>query len=182
MPKRKASEGPEDEVPFEFYCSKGKVIQLKAGESTKMVGKRVDPELYFGPGSRGDELVRFGVLELDELGPAEEMKSKLLWDAEEQPQASHGTRSDPIEPDPDTESESELDTPKEKGPALDEDQQRVVDAILAGRNVFYTGSAGCGKSTILRAFVPKLRNLGKKVHIICPTNLAALNVNGVTYW
>ena len=87
-----------------------------------------------------------------------------------------------IDRESDTESGPEPDTPKEKEPLLLEEQQRIVDAIFAGRNVFYTGSAGCGKSTILRTFVPKLRELGKKVDILCPTNLAALNVNGRTYW
>lgn len=46
--------------------------------------------------------------------------------------------------------------------------------------MFYTGSAGTGKSTILKAFVPKLREQGKKVQIIAPTNLAAYNVGGQT--
>jgi len=182
MSERKAPGKSENEPPFEFYCSNGKMLQLKSGESAKMVGKRVNPELYFGPGSKGDEFVRFGVLELDGSGSGGEMKSKLLWDAAEQWQTTQGTRNGPIEPDPDTESEPEPDAPKEKEPVLCEEQQRVLDTILEGRNVFYTGSAGCGKSTVLRTFVPKLKKLGKTVHIVCPTNLAALNVNGVTYW
>jgi ATP-dependent DNA helicase PIF1 len=66
---------------------------------------------------------------------------------------------------------------------LSAEQQRVVDLIVdGGKNVFYTGSAGCGKSTILKAFVPLLRSKGKKVRIVAPTNLAALNVGGQTTW
>jgi len=48
--------------------------------------------------------------------------------------------------------------------------------------VFYTGSAGCGKSTILKAFVRELSARHKRVKIVAPTNLAALNVNGQTTW
>lgn len=67
-------------------------------------------------------------------------------------------------------------------PILSSEQQRVVDLILAGNNVFYTGSAGCGKSTVLKAFVKKLQSRNQKVRIVAPTNLAALNVNGQTTW
>ena len=53
---------------------------------------------------------------------------------------------------------------------------------MTGVNVFYTGSAGCGKSTVLKAFVKRLRDQGKKVDIVAPTGKAALNVNGITTW
>jgi hypothetical protein len=70
----------------------------------------------------------------------------------------------------------------EPDPILKPEQQKVVDLILEGHNVFYTGSAGCGKSTILKAFVKQLKLRGKSVKIVAPTNLAALNVGGVTTW
>ena len=67
-------------------------------------------------------------------------------------------------------------------PKLVPEQQHVVDLIVQGHNVFYTGSAGCGKSTILKAFVRQLQQKGKRVRIVAPTNLAALNVGGQTTW
>jgi ATP-dependent DNA helicase PIF1 len=70
----------------------------------------------------------------------------------------------------------------ESEPTLSAEQKHVVDLIVAGGNVFYTGSAGCGKSTILKAFVKELKAQGKMVRIVAPTNLAALNVNGQTTW
>jgi hypothetical protein len=70
----------------------------------------------------------------------------------------------------------------EIAPTLVPEQQQVVDLILEGHNVFYTGSAGCGKSTVLKAFVSQLRQKGRKVQILAPTNLAALNVGGQTTW
>lgn len=67
-------------------------------------------------------------------------------------------------------------------PELNQEQQDLVNLILQGRNVFYTGSAGVGKSTVLRAFVKKLKDRGKKVHIVAPTGRAALDINGSTTW
>ena len=65
---------------------------------------------------------------------------------------------------------------------LCEEQENLVQTIISGRNVFYTGSAGCGKSTVLRSFVRRLRDLGKQVDIVAPTGKAALNVHGSTFW
>ena len=67
-------------------------------------------------------------------------------------------------------------------PHLCEEQAALVNLIMSGRNVFYTGSAGCGKSTVLKNFVKRLKEAGKKVDIIAPTGRAALDVNGTTFW
>jgi len=48
-------------------------------------------------------------------------------------------------------------------PTLDhlyEEQERLAQLVLDGYNVFYTGSAGTGKSTVLKAFVDHLRYNG----------------------
>jgi ATP-dependent DNA helicase PIF1 len=67
-------------------------------------------------------------------------------------------------------------------PELCAEQQALVNLILSGQNVFYTGSAGCGKSTVLKAFVKELKNRGKNVVIVAPTGKAALEVNGCTFY
>lgn len=67
-------------------------------------------------------------------------------------------------------------------PELCPEQAELVSLIEQGHNVFYTGSAGCGKSTVLKAFVKRLRQTEKKVRIIAPTGRAALNVGGTTTW
>lgn len=67
-------------------------------------------------------------------------------------------------------------------PALCSEQEDLVRLIESGRNVFYTGSAGCGKSTVLKAFVRRLKSQGKEVRIVAPTGRAALNVGGATTW
>ena len=67
-------------------------------------------------------------------------------------------------------------------PELCPEQRALVDLIVRGRNVFYTGSAGCGKSTVLKAFVNDLNDMGKNVRIIAPTGRAALDIGGTTFW
>ena len=63
-----------------------------------------------------------------------------------------------------------------------DEQLELVDLIMEGRNVFYTGSAGCGKSTVLRNFVARLKARGSNVRIIAPTGKAALEVGGMTLY
>lgn len=72
--------------------------------------------------------------------------------------------------------------PNATEPPLCKEQADLVSLILSGRNTFYTGSAGCGKSTVLKAFVRQLRDAGKRVHIVAPTGRAALDINGSTTW
>ncbi|KAK8124993.1 uncharacterized protein PG998_000752 [Apiospora kogelbergensis] len=67
-------------------------------------------------------------------------------------------------------------------PVLCPEQAALVDLICAVHNVFYTGSAGCGKSTVLKAFTKRLKEMGKKVHVLAPIGRAALQVNGTTTW
>ncbi|KAJ8127996.1 hypothetical protein O1611_g5640 [Lasiodiplodia mahajangana] len=67
-----------------------------------------------------------------------------------------------------------------KEPELCPEQAELVDIILSGRNVFYTGSAGCGKSTVLKAFTNRLRDRGLRVDIVAPTGISALGVGGTT--
>lgn len=74
-----------------------------------------------------------------------------------------------------------LPIPKE--PPLSPEQARLVDIIVKERkNVFYTGSAGVGKSRVLKAFRQRLSALGYKVNVVAPTGRAALDINGSTTW
>lgn len=68
------------------------------------------------------------------------------------------------------------------GPRLSPEQAQVVELAASGRNIFYTGSAGCGKSTVLRAMVQRLIEMGKRVRVVAPTGRAALAINGTTTW
>jgi ATP-dependent DNA helicase PIF1 len=68
---------------------------------------------------------------------------------------------------------------------LSEEQQRILALVLSGKNVFYTGSAGTGKSVLLREVIGGLRGKYKKigsdaVAVTASTGIAACNIGGVT--
>ena len=69
-------------------------------------------------------------------------------------------------------------------PALCPEQQELVDLVTGEThpNVFYTGSAGCGKSTVLKALVSKIKASGRTVHVVAPTGISALQIDGMTTW
>lgn len=66
--------------------------------------------------------------------------------------------------------------------ALIEEQERIVTAIRAGINVFYTGGAGTGKSTLLRYIIDLCRSLRGEdtVFVTATTGLAACSLQGST--
>ncbi|SCV05545.1 LANO_0H09846g1_1 [Lachancea nothofagi CBS 11611] len=66
---------------------------------------------------------------------------------------------------------------------LTAEQRKVINLIVSERkNVFYTGSAGTGKSVVLRELVKQLRaRYGESaVAITASTGLAAVNIGGIT--
>jgi len=56
-------------------------------------------------------------------------------------------------------------------------ESSFLAAALAGQNVFLTGMAGTGKSTLLRQLISETP---RRVDITAPTGVAALNVGGTT--
>lgn len=61
---------------------------------------------------------------------------------------------------------------------LTKEQQQAIDILNSGRNVFLTGEAGTGKSTIINQFVG--RTTKRNILTFAPTGIAALQVGGVT--
>ena len=60
---------------------------------------------------------------------------------------------------------------------LNDEQETALDLMRSGRNIFLTGEAGTGKSTLVRAFI---RHCGRSCIVLAPTGIAALNAGGTT--
>jgi ATP-dependent DNA helicase PIF1 len=65
---------------------------------------------------------------------------------------------------------------------LSDEQEFVLEAALAGESLFFTGSAGTGKSFLLRSVIRKMQQrLGKEcVFVTASTGIAACNIGGTT--
>lgn len=68
---------------------------------------------------------------------------------------------------------------------LSDEQLHVVEAVVGqGKSIFFTGSAGTGKSVLMREIIKKLREKYKRepdrVAVTASTGLAACNIEGVT--
>jgi ATP-dependent DNA helicase PIF1 len=68
---------------------------------------------------------------------------------------------------------------------LSEEQQRVLDLVVnQQKSVFFTGSAGTGKSVLMRAIIAELRKKyvrePDRIAVTASTGLAACNIGGVT--
>lgn len=63
---------------------------------------------------------------------------------------------------------------------LNQEQRKVFDLVIQGKNIFFTGSAGTGKSFLLQRIIGTLVNYQRKVAVTAPTGVAATNINGST--
>lgn len=65
---------------------------------------------------------------------------------------------------------------------LSEEQEHVIRLAKKGLHIFYTGSAGTGKSVLLRVLIKTLRNMynNEGVAVTASTGLAACNIGGIT--
>lgn len=63
---------------------------------------------------------------------------------------------------------------------LNKNQQKFIDIALEGKNVFLSGKAGTGKTTVTRELIKRLKKSGKRVAVVAPTGIAANNAGGAT--
>eukprot|EP01126_Amoeba_proteus_P058727 TRINITY_DN7617_c0_g2_i11.p1 TRINITY_DN7617_c0_g2~~TRINITY_DN7617_c0_g2_i11.p1 ORF type:complete len:352 (-),score=56.81 TRINITY_DN7617_c0_g2_i11:837-1892(-) len=64
--------------------------------------------------------------------------------------------------------------------SLNEIQKEILVKSLCGKNLFFTGSAGTGKSFLLHTLVSELRKSGNKVAVTASTGIAAEQIGGTT--
>ena len=55
-------------------------------------------------------------------------------------------------------------------------QQKAYDALLRGENVFLTGGAGTGKTTLIKKFIKEVDPYCAHTLLAAPTGKAALNM------
>lgn len=60
---------------------------------------------------------------------------------------------------------------------LNGEQEAALELMMSGVNVFLTGEAGTGKSTLVREFI---RRCDRECIVLAPTGIAALNAGGMT--
>ena len=64
---------------------------------------------------------------------------------------------------------------------LNSESQTVIELFLEGENLFVTGEAGTGKTTLLKELLKRNEEVSnKKIVILAPTGVAAENVKGMT--
>lgn len=70
---------------------------------------------------------------------------------------------------------------------LSREQRDVLDMVKSGKNVFFTGSAGAGKSVLLREIISHLRFVAGQrgwdshnIAVTASTGIAAINIGGCT--
>lgn len=81
--------------------------------------------------------------------------------------------------------EKDTDTPDMFGEYYDRDklsadQQKFIDAVLEGKNIFLTGKAGTGKSYVTKLAMKLLKDKKLNVAALAPTGIAANNIGGAT--
>ncbi|MCF0220039.1 MAG: leucine-rich repeat protein [Muribaculaceae bacterium] len=57
---------------------------------------------------------------------------------------------------------------------------KAIEIVHTGKNIFITGKAGTGKTTLLKEIVKECRKKGKNVAVGAPTGIAAKNAEGQT--
>lgn len=70
-------------------------------------------------------------------------------------------------------------SPPPRSIELSEEQKQVLDKVKAGHSVFFSGSAGTGKSLLLREIIKWCRNVGtRNLAVTASTGIAARSLDG----
>ncbi|CAE6460433.1 unnamed protein product [Rhizoctonia solani] len=70
--------------------------------------------------------------------------------------------------------------PNQFHPELSEEQRHILERVLQGESVFFTGSAGTGKSVLLRSIIAALGGPSDKVAVTSSTGISATHIGGQT--
>lgn len=103
--------------------------------------------------------------------------SSDLWSRTNDVRKRRTTKEAPLAP-----PMSSYSAPATYRPTLSAEQQRVLDMVLKDKkSLFFTGSAGTGKSVLLRAIIDEMETIyGPMLAVTASTGIAATNINGCT--
>lgn len=76
----------------------------------------------------------------------------------------------------------EIDEPLPEPIILSPEQSKILSQVRNGKNIFFTGSAGTGKTFLLREIVSDLKRSYRddELAVTASTGIAACNINGCT--
>lgn len=77
-------------------------------------------------------------------------------------------------------SAPQSEVPSPKPIKLSKEQDQVLNLVKARKSVFFTGSAGTGKSVLLREIISWCRSSDICFAVTASTGIAAVNINGCT--
>ncbi|KAG0150346.1 hypothetical protein CROQUDRAFT_88142 [Cronartium quercuum f. sp. fusiforme G11] len=124
-----------------------------------------------------------GELRLKEFGLKPRLRQQYLIPVPDNPDPIQQMRmADQIERTISCCSRQAASQPYVPDPRCSAEQLRVLDEVRLGRNVFFTGSAGVGKSFLLKEMVRMLKAAGRSVSVTAPTGIAALAIEGTTIY
>ena len=63
---------------------------------------------------------------------------------------------------------------------LSKTQREILELAKRGHSIFITGSAGTGKSHLLRSIINELKIVEDNVYVTAPSGIAASNIDGTT--
>ncbi|KAI0561160.1 DNA helicase [Gracilaria domingensis] len=142
------------------------VPQTKYGQSSRSCTYDESPQKATASNSKASDTQQFYC----ESGRGVKDETVIDVSHEEQERDQKGNPSEQIQPSPDGEKEVDLDCY----------QTAALQAAKRGDSFFLTGSAGVGKSFVLRRIISELRANSKKVAVTASTGCAAVAIQGCT--
>ncbi|KIL71842.1 hypothetical protein M378DRAFT_155465 [Amanita muscaria Koide BX008] len=108
------------------------------------------------------------------------LRARSILSDVESANASREPFKDPEPPHPEPASDATTCSPPQDV-KLSQRQERVLEHVKAGNSVFFTGSAGTGKSVLLRAIISHFGGTNSgHLAITASTGIASVNIGGCT--
>lgn len=121
--------------------------------------------------------------------PSDRPPQVVRIDGNSVPSSSSNTQADRMSTEPMSASSSpaveSISAPQSEAPSrreikLSKEQEQVFNLVKARKSVFFTGSAGTGKSVLLREIINWCKSSYLNLAVTASTGIAAVNIGGCT--